>query len=154
MAEEDRVRSTYVGRTPAILIDDAPTSLSLGLVIGTGPTTKPWIASIQSLSRRVYFASTGVRSPLGVNVVFYVHSWDIVPDWEGDRTAKFSRRAPALMIQCAVPAEAPEDVDTYVANRVAGAIDLAEEFGLKRKVIDRPLDELRAILAAAREQPE
>lgn len=58
------------------------------------------------------------------------------------------------MIQCAVPAEAPEDVETYLVNRVAGAIDLAEEFGFKRKVIDRPLDELRSILAVAKDQSE
>lgn len=86
--------------------------------------------------------------------MFYVRGRDVVPDWEGNRTAKFSRARRLLMIQCEVPTEAPDDVDDYMAHRVAEAIDLAEEFGFRRKIIDRPLDELRAILAAARDQPD
>ncbi len=101
---------------------------------------------------RVREAVGGYVSPVfNLNVVFHIPGQVLIPEFEGLRSGRFSRKQRALMVQVAIPEGEPKgDPDEEVRRLLNEAIDLAEDFARMEAVIgesDR-LDDLRAIVAA------
>ena len=122
-------------------------ALSIGAVIGgSTPQNARWERGIISLTRRVNAARGDVTTPLNVNVVFHVPGDIIQPDYVGVRTGSFRQRDSLLMVQVAVPAEEPPDVDGALLSFVADAIAEAEHWGRRRRMAT-DLQPLRALIS-------
>jgi hypothetical protein len=123
-------------------------SLSIGSVVGGAtPSTRRWSDAISSLTREVIDARAGVETPLNVNVVFHVPGNILKPDYEGERTGRFSKRLALLMVQVALPEEPPDDIAAYLRVRLAAAVGEAEQWAAKRRIAS-DLRSLRAVVAS------
>jgi hypothetical protein len=126
--------------------------ISLGMISG-GPSeaAESWVRAWQIATRTIEAARGDIVSPLALNVVFHVPGQFLTPEFTGLRTGRFSKKDLTLMVQVAMPdVPAPPNAVPLLYDLVADAIDLAEEFALRRKAISTPLNELREILATAR----
>lgn len=124
--------------------------LSIGVVEDI-LSSKAWDAAIMRAMQRVKQLRVDYSSPFNVNVVFHVPAKDFIPEFEGLRSGKFSRKHRALMVQVAIPEGEPKgDPDEEVRRLLHEAIDLAEDFARMEAVIgeNERLDELRAIVSA------
>jgi hypothetical protein len=125
-------------------------ALSIGIVVGGAWANKPWVAATKRAMRRVAELRDGFASPFNVNVVFHIPGEVMVPEFEGLRSGRFSRKERTLMVQVAVPEGEPAgDPDEEVRQMLLDAIDLAEDYARLEAVIgpDERLDALRAIVA-------
>lgn len=126
--------------------------LSIGAMVGgTNVNARRWRAAIMALAQRVSSLREGVTSPLNVNVVYQVPG-EVLPtlDFVGVRSGRYSRSRNLLLVQAAVPGEPPPDMDSVLLNLLDAAIVEAELLALKRKMITRPLEELRDLAGQLR----
>jgi hypothetical protein len=122
--------------------------LAIGSVIGgQGPRESEWASAIRRLAVRIMNLGEDVISPFAVNVVFHVPGEIGAPDYDQPRTGKYSKHDATIMIQVPIPdMPVPRHVDGLLVNECRRAIDLAESFGLRKGIVDRPLDELRSLM--------
>jgi hypothetical protein len=121
--------------------------LSVGSVVGgSTPTNRRWRDAIAELTRAVAEARTEIASPLNVNVVFQVAGNVVQPDFEGARTGKFSKANRLLLVQVALPAEVPDDPESYLRGALSDAIDEAEGWARERSIAP-DLQVLRELVA-------
>jgi hypothetical protein len=106
--------------------------LSVGAVYG-GPEKQPWRDGVHDLMQRVAALRDGVASQLNVNVVFHVPGSVLTPDFEGIRTGSFRRRDSLLMVQVALPRDAPSEVSTYLREAMVSAMDEAEAWVVRKR---------------------
>jgi hypothetical protein len=125
-------------------MQEHPEALSIGSVVG-GPETTKWEAAITEVRRQVDEACVGITSPLKVNVVFHVPGSILKPDYEGVRTGSFFRKHGLLVVQVALPEEAPEDPAAHLRRAMVAAIAEAEAWA-RRKRIATELPELRELV--------
>jgi hypothetical protein len=127
--------------------DEQPVqALSVGSVVGgSTPLNRPWRDAIRKLAQRVIEARADVESPLNVNVVFDVPGNVVTPDYTGARTGRFSKADALLMVQVALPAEAPEDPWAYLVDEMRNALDEAESWAARRGIAAN-LEELKAVV--------
>ncbi len=133
------------------MADDEPAfALSIGSVVG-GATTQnaAWREAIKHLRSRVTHERLGVVAPLNVNVVFHVPGNLISPDYEGVRTGSWSRKRALIMVQAAVPAEAPDDPSAKLLDLMDAALDDVDRWAARRRV-PADIDALRAIVERIR----
>jgi hypothetical protein len=130
--------------------------ISLGLITGgQNDEAKSWVQPWQEASASISEARGAAISPLALNVVFHVPGNILAPDYSGLRTGRFTRKDATLMVQVAMHGDgAPTDAVSRLYDLVAEAIELAEEFAIRRKVTSEPLTELRNILTRARARDE
>lgn len=122
--------------------EEQPEVLSIGSIVGgVAAASRAWNESISRLATRVAEARVGVESPLNLNVVFHVPGEVVQPDGEYVRTGRFDRRTRHLMVQVTVPEALPEDVDTFLLERLSEAVAEAEAWAKRRGVAD----ELRSV---------
>jgi hypothetical protein len=125
--------------------------LSLGSIVG-GSTlaNKPWDGVIRDLTIRIREARRGVEAPLNLNVVFHIPGNMLKPEFVGVRTGSFSRSRALLMVQVALPEDAPLEPMIYLKGTIDAAIDEAAQWAVRRKVsID--VSKLRQVLDRAYE---
>lgn len=132
-------------------------SLSLGTVVGgAGPATQTWRSAVKRVMDLVAEVARGHDSPLAVNVVYYIPGEHFAPDFVGVRTGRSRRDPPALMVQVALPSDAPADPGRAVFDRLVEAVGVAESFAWRRQIGGpEGLEELRKLLGvvAARLEP-
>lgn len=129
------------------VVESTP-AVSIGAVVG-GVARAPsiWGEELMALSRRVEEIRGSSVSPLRVNIVFHVPGEVLLPEHEGVRTGRYSKKDRHLMVQAAVP-ETPYS-KMIVDNLLWLAIEEAESFGHKRKLFIGELTEVRRIIATA-----
>jgi hypothetical protein len=123
--------------------------LSIGSMVGGAtPENKAWRDALSELTTLVRTARAGVDAPLNLNVVFHVPGNLLQPDFSGVRTGRFSRKNALLMVQVALPSEAPNDALAYLRAAVLEAIAEAARWADKKRV---PIDveQLESILSRA-----
>ena len=123
-------------------------SLAIGAVYGgVGGRPTAWQEEISAVGLAVMSVRGSSVSPLALNVVFHVPGEVISPDYTEMRTGKLSRIDRTLMVQVPVPdIDVPKNAVGVILTWCREAIDLAEAFALRRKVIAEPLDVLRGIV--------
>jgi hypothetical protein len=122
--------------------------LSIGSIQGRwSPGMSTWREAIRSLSLGITQAREGVKSVLGVNVVFHVPGDILQPEFEGVRTGTFSKKNSLLMVQVALPEKPLSDVNAYLRARTVEALDEAERWARKKKIAS-DLSHLRRIVDA------
>ena len=87
-------------------------------------------------------------SLLNVNVIFQVPGNILKPDFDGVRTGYFSKKESSLIVQAALPEDAPDDVDDYLKRMLDAAVDEAERWAQRRRLAPdlRPLHEVLSSL--------
>jgi hypothetical protein len=115
--------------------------LSIGAVYG-GPEfshqpAAPWRGAIQALAQRVATVRDGVQSSLNLNVVFHVPGSILVPDFTGARTGSFRKRDSHLMVQVALPPDAPEDQAGYLTRALLDSLQQVDIWNQRK---DRRFD--------------
>jgi hypothetical protein len=128
---------------------DEAVVLSVGAIYG-GPEFShhpdvPWKRAIHALTQRVSELRQGVESDLDVNIVFHVPGSIAGPDFSGSRTGSFNKRDAHLMVQIALPPEAPEDQDAYLIRAVRESLDTIDAWN-RRKDQGFDLSALRALV--------
>ncbi|MGH3109501.1 MAG: hypothetical protein ACRDQT_01130 [Gaiellaceae bacterium] len=93
-----------------------------------------WRDAITSLTIEVETAAQHVESPLNVNVIYQIPGNILRPDFEGVRTGHYSRKDSSLIVQAALPEDAPDDVESHIKSLLVAAIDEAEEWTRRRSV--------------------
>lgn len=127
-------------------MDERAQALSFGSVVGgSTPANRAWQDAIREISKSVVTARADVEWPLNVNVVFHVPGNILKPDFSGVRTGSFSKQDALLMVQVALPEDAPADPVAYLKNAARAALDEAERWAQSRRIAS-DLSELRAIL--------
>ena len=130
-----------------IEVTEPAQALSIGVIIGgSTPENARWRAGIQSLTRRIIAARGDMTTPLNVNVVFQVPGDILQPEFVGVRTGSYRKRDSLLMVQVALPAEEPPDVDGVLMALVSEAIAEAERWALRRRVA-HDLQPVRALIS-------
>lgn len=110
-------------------------ALSIGSVEGgSSPSMSRWRDAITSLTIEVETAAQHVESPLNVNVIYQIPGNILRPDFEGVRTGHYSRKDSSLIVQAALPEDAPDDVESHIKSLLVAAIDEAEEWTRRRSV--------------------
>lgn len=95
--------------------EEATEPLPIGSIVGRStPTNKRWRDAIQVLSLAIIEARDGIASDLNLNVVVQVPGTILAPDFHGIRTGRYARTESRLMVQVALPPEAPADADAYL----------------------------------------
>jgi hypothetical protein len=107
---------------------ERPSALSIGVIFGGPGSQSAWEESVVALVRQVAALSDGVESTFNLNVVFFVPGSVSAPDFEGARTARFRRKDCHLLVQVALPADAPLDQVSYLRGAVQGAVSEAEKW--------------------------
>lgn len=120
---------------------DETSVLSIGVIYG-GPEFShrpglPWKPAVEALLFRVHDLSRDVESPLNINVVFHVLGSILAPEYSGSRTGSFRKRDCLLMVQVALPIEAPEDQAGYLVAAVRDALETVEVWNRRK---DRRFD--------------
>jgi hypothetical protein len=130
------------------MTEDAPSPLSIGAIVGgLRPRSRDWGDELGPIARRISAECEGVETPLAVNVVFHIPGEVVVPEFEGVRTGRYSKKSAHLMVQVAIPdIPLPDDVGRYLLGRIEEAIAEAEAFGQRRKLFEGRLEELRALV--------
>ncbi|MHB8707190.1 MAG: hypothetical protein ACYC77_11865 [Coriobacteriia bacterium] len=123
--------------------------LSIGAIYG-GPEFShqpdvPWKAAVQSLMQRIVDVRQGVESPLNVNVVFHVPGSVLTPEFTGSRTGSFRKRDSHLIVQIALPPEAPDDQAAYLISSIRDSIETVEVWN-RRKDRQFDLSALRSVV--------
>jgi hypothetical protein len=123
--------------------------LSLGSIVG-GSTlaNKPWDNAIRDLTIRIREARRGIEAPLNLNVVFHIPGNMLKPEFKGVRTGSFSKSMALLMVQVALPEAPPSNPKGYLKDVIHEAIDEAERWAVKRRVV-ADLSKQRDILERA-----
>ena len=121
--------------------NDVASVLSIGAIFG-GPEFShqsgvPWKTAVLALMNRVAELRQGVESPLNVNVVFHVPGSALVPEFSGSRTGSFRKRDSHLMVQVALPLEAPDDQEGYLISALRDSIETVEVWNGRK---DRQFD--------------
>jgi hypothetical protein len=116
-------------------MDEPAEVLSIGSVVGgSTPANRRWRDAIGELTHAVADARADIASPLNVNVVFQVPGNVVQPDFDGARTGRYSKADRLLLVQVALPKEAPDDPDGYLRAALADAIGEAEEWARRRSI--------------------
>lgn len=130
-------------------MDEPIPALSVGSIEGgSSPSMSRWRDAITRLTIEVASAAQHVESPLRVNVIYQVPGNIVRPDFEGVRTGHYSKKDASLIVQAAVPDDAPNDVDGHIRRLLVEAIGEAEDWARKRSIAPdlRSLRELAARL--------
>ena len=110
-------------------MDETIPALSIGSIVGgRSPGTARWREAITKLTGEVAAAARDVDSLLNVNVIFQVPGNILKPDFDGVRTGYFSKKESSLIVQAALPEDAPDDVDDYLKRMLDAAVDEAERW--------------------------
>src|SRR5213080_4738430 len=118
--------------------NDVP-PLSLGVVIGGGTASRAWKTAVTRLGRKIIAAREGVTSSLAINVIYDIPGELIQPNYTGVQVGRFSRKNRELLIQIALPPEPTSDADAEVLSLLHEAVELAEEFGRRRGLLESQL---------------
>ena len=130
-----------------------PPILAIGQIVG-GPSEGPtqWSAAVRIVSRSVEAQLAGAESPLNLDVVYIIEGEFLIPEFEGVRTGRFSRKHNLLSVQIALPTK-PTESETErlraVLSLLVDAIEAAEQAGVRRRILSHPLVELREIASRA-----
>jgi hypothetical protein len=129
------------------MMDEPIPALSIGSIEGgSSPNMSRWRDAITRLTIEVATAAQDLESPLNVNVIYQVPGNILQPDFEGIRTGHYSKKESSLIIQAALPDDAPDDVDAHAKRLLVAAIDEAEQWA-KRRGIAHDLHALRQLAA-------
>lgn len=121
-------------------------SLAIGGVAGGPGANREWWRAVMRLGRRVVAIRDGVTSPLALNVIFQIPGTNLQPDFDGIRTGRCSRKEARLLVQVALPATPPADLDKEVLGLLREAILIGEEFARQEGMIEGQLTDLRKLL--------
>lgn len=122
-------------------------ALSIGSIEGgVSPNMEEWRRALTRLTADVRAAAEGVRCAVNLNVVYQVPGDLAKPEFEGVRTGHFSKAKSWLIVQVALPEEAPDDPDSCVRRLLGEAVDAAERWARRRKIAG-DLTPLRGIVA-------
>ena len=120
------------------------------MVGGTTPDANMWKRAVNGLAQRVQAARVGHdTSPLRLNVVYQIPGDVVLIDFAGVRSGRFSRPDRHLLIQAAVPIDAPSDPEVVLVDLLRQAIAEAERFGHDRGLFQGTLQEVRSIVDTA-----
>lgn len=120
--------------------------LPVGAVLGdSDASSMAWSRLIGALSRKVEGLSSGMSSPVRVNVIFHVDGRLAPNDFVGVRTGRFNRATSMLVVQAAVPLGAVQDQDTVLVTLLREAVEAAESYVVKKKLADG-LPEIRDLV--------
>jgi hypothetical protein len=123
-------------------------ALSLGAMVGgTRPSARAWREAVMALSRRVAAARDGVDSPLRVNVVYQVPGEVVPVTFEGVRTGRYAAGDRHLLVQAALPEQAPDEPEALLIRLLHQAVDAAAAFARKKGLAD-DLVELRELVSS------
>jgi hypothetical protein len=112
-------------------------ALSIGSVEGgSSPSMPRWRDGLTRLTIEVANAAEHVESPLNVNVIYQVPGNILQPDFAGVRTGHYSKKDSSLIVQAALPDDAPEDVEGYLKRLLVAAIEEAEQWARGRRIAD------------------
>lgn len=131
------------------MMDETIPALSIGSIVGgRSRSTARWREAITKLTGEVAAAARDVDSLLNVNVIFQVPGNILKPDFDGVRTGYFSKKESSLIVQAALPEDAPDDVDDYLKRMLDAAVDEAERWAQRRRLAPdlRPLHEVLSSL--------
>jgi hypothetical protein len=129
------------------MMDQPIPALSIGSIEGgSSPSMSRWRDAITSLTIEVERAVQDVQSPLNVNVIYQIPGSILQPDFEGVRTGHYSRKDASLIVQAALPDDAPDDAVSHIRHLLIAAIDEAEEWA-RRRSIAPDLQALRQLAA-------
>jgi hypothetical protein len=127
-------------------VEEIAEVLSIGSIVGGAtPENRAWRDAIKELTARVVATRSRVEAPLNVNIVFHVPGNVVRPNFGGVRTGQFSRRDALLMVQVALPDEAPPDPIGYLRDAASAAVEEAGRWAEKRRVVS-DIATLRGIL--------
>lgn len=117
------------------MMDEAIPALSVGSIEGgSSPSTPRWRNAITKLTLDVATVTRDVDSPLKVNVIFQVPGNILKPDFEGVRTGHYSKKEASLIVQAALPEDAPDDIEGHLKRLLVAAVDEAERWARRRGV--------------------
>lgn len=129
------------------MMDEAIPALSIGSIEGgSSPNMSRWRDAITRLTIDVATAGQDLESPLNVNVIYQVPGNILQPDFEGVRTGHYSKKDSSLIVQAALPHDAPDDVEAHLKRLLVAAIDEAEQWAKRRRVAPN-LQALREVVA-------
>jgi hypothetical protein len=112
-------------------------ALSIGSVEGgSSPSMPRWREGLTRLTIEVAKAAEHVESPLNVNVIYQVPGNILQPDFAGVRTGHYAKKDSSLIVQAALPDDAPEDVDGYLKRLLVAAIEEAEQWARRRRIAE------------------
>lgn len=117
------------------MMDEPIPALSIGSIEGgSSPSMSRWRDAITSLTIEVATAAQRVESPLSVNVIYQVPGNILRPDFDGVRTGHYSKKDSSLIVQAALPDDAPDDVEAHLKRVLVAAIDEAEQWARRRSI--------------------
>jgi hypothetical protein len=119
--------------------------ISIGVIEGGWTPSMPaWRAALKELTEDLAQRRLGITTPLRVNVIYQVRGNLVQPDFEGVRTGYYGKRQNCLIVQAAVPEDAPEDPYALLWKLLIQAVHAAEEWAKRRKLASSlsDLDEL------------
>jgi hypothetical protein len=115
--------------------EQAIPALSIGSIEGgSSPAMPRWRDAITRLTIDVATAAKDVASPLNVNVIYQVPGNILQPDFEGVRTGHYSKKDSSLIVQAALPGDAPDDVEGHLKLLLIAAINEAEQWARRRSI--------------------
>ena len=126
---------------------DAAPALLVGAVLGDSDRENmAWSRAIGALSREAEVLSSGVETPLRVNVVYHVAGQIAPNEFEGVRTGRFNRGKGLLEVQAAVTSRSSAESRELLLQLIEDAITAAEAFA-KRRAIAESLPALRRLVS-------
>jgi hypothetical protein len=129
------------------MMDEPIVALSIGSVEGgSSPSMPRWRDAITRLTIDVATAAQSVESPLNVNVLYQVPGNILRPDFEGVQTGHYSKKESSLIVQAALPGDAPDDIDGQLRRLLVAAVNEAEEWARRRNIAP-DLKALRELVA-------
>lgn len=112
--------------------EEDPT-LSVGVTVGGTNASPEWERAVKRLGLRlIETRQAAPRAAVALNVVYQIPGEVLTPDFEGVRTGRFFKSKSRLIVQVALPAEVPGDPEHEVRKYLDRAIELAEQFLLKK----------------------
>jgi hypothetical protein len=121
--------------------------LSVGAIMGGMVTSDVWEQAVHEVRKSVKVLRAGKDSPIAVNVIFQIPGEVLQPDFSGVRTGYYSKKDRHLIVQVAIPETAPGDARAEIVFYMRQAVEAAEAFAIRRKLVAGPLATLRQITA-------
>lgn len=123
--------------------------VSVGAILGDSDAeSMAWARLIGALSEQVQASVAGVSSPVSVSIAFHVDGRLVPNEFEGVRTGRFDERRSLLVVQAAVPRDAPGDRAEVLRDLLDESVTEAERY-LREKGLLENLTEIREAMRNA-----